>query len=72
MENKSKNQVENTDSVNKKILLSDIINNKLNEYYKKRYKAEQNFNNQYYSKRMKAVEKRLNKNFISDILNLFN
>lgn len=51
--------------------ISDVINSKLDEYYKKRYKAEQNFNNQYYPKRMEVEQKRLNQNFISDILNLF-
>lgn len=51
--------------------ISDAISSKLDEYYKKRYKAEQNFNNRYYPKRMEAEQKRLNQSFISDILNLF-
>jgi hypothetical protein len=52
--------------------ISDVINSKLNEYYQKRYKAEQNFNNKYYPKKMEDDRKRLNENFISDISNLFN
>ena len=62
-------EVDNTD---KKLHISDVINSKLNEYYKKRYKAEQNFNNLYYPKRMESSINRLNQNFISDLLNLFN
>ena len=62
---------QNTENKDKALHIADVINSKLDEYYRKRYTTEQNFNNRYYTKRMETAQKRLNQNFISDILNLF-